>query len=614
MTDACAVAIGAVSGLGLGEAAYACAEVGEPARTALAHDEALASHGLLRPRCARAPSDLGVTPSADRATDLLRAALARVCDRLDAVMPRWRERRIGVCIGTSSGGMIAAERFFAARARGEAVSREEALRATYFGPFVDALGDIAPHKRCQVLAACASSTIAIGLALRWLDRQACDLVLAGGYDGVSLFVAAGFEALRATSASMPQPFRQGRDGMLLGEGAAVIALTREEDGIAPLFRVSGFGASADAVHITAPDRTGAGLIRAVRAALDDAGCERISLVSAHATATPFNDAAEAKALGELFDPVPVVHPFKAQIGHTLGAAGVLELLAATHALERGVAPAAYGDAPLDPEASVPLLERAEPRSLETTLKLSAAFGGVTAALVAQRHASNRRPSEVRPVSLRAWARIGDEPIDRAALAEALGMPRDKIARIDDLGQLALAAAAALARDVGRDALHGAGVVAGYALATLDTNELFNRRLLDKGPRWVDPRLFPATTPNAGAGQIAIALGLTGPNFAVCSGLASGLEALTVAAELVAAGDAERILVVAADDAGPAARHWVEIAAPGRAQARGAVAALIEAGDSGPRIDPDMAVDHAHGPIGHLALIDALDALRSGGLP
>ncbi|HZO16781.1 MAG TPA: hypothetical protein VFB62_26070, partial [Polyangiaceae bacterium] len=69
-----------------------------------------------------------------------------------------------------------------------------------------------------------------------------------------------------------------------------------------------------------------------------------------------------------------------------------------------------------------------------------------------------------------------------------------------------------------------------------------------------------------------------------------------------------------DDAGPAARHWVEIAAPGRAQARGAVAALIEAGDSGPRIDPDMAVDHAHGPIGHLALIDALDALRSGGLP
>jgi 3-oxoacyl-[acyl-carrier-protein] synthase-1/3-oxoacyl-[acyl-carrier-protein] synthase II len=373
-----------------------------------------------------------------------------------------------------------------------------------------------------------------------------------------------------------------------------------------LFRVSGFGASADAVHITAPDRSGAGLVRAARAALADAACEpsRVGLVSAHATSTPFNDGAEAKALRELFDPLPLVHPFKAQIGHTLGAAGVLELLAATHALEEQVAPAAAGDAPLDPEATVPMLEHAEPRRLDAALKLAAAFGGVTAALVAQREPSNRRPRPLRAVRVVGHAAVGDVPIDRVALADATGVPRDKLARIDDLGQLALAATAALASALGREALNGAGVVAGYALATLATNEIFNRRLIDKGPRWVDPRLFPATTPNSGAGHVAIAFGLTGPNFAVNGGLNGGLEAVAAAAELVAAGDADRMLVIAADDAGPAARSWVELVTPDRAHARGAVALLLEAGEPG-ALDLDMPIEHHRGAIGHLPLLEWL---------
>ena len=289
-------------------------------------------------------------------------------------MPDWRTRKVGVCIGTSSGGMLAAEHFIRRRANGETIDAALCNEASYFAPMVDALaaqgvfvdgGDegVVPVKRCQVLAACASSTIAIGLGMRWLERGVCDVVLAGGYDGVSLFVAAGFEAIRAISKGMPQPFRTGRDGMLLGEGAGMVALLREGDlgDCEALFRVSGFGASADAVHITAPDRTGAGLLRAAHAALDDAACEpaAIDLVSAHATSTPYNDAAESRAIHALCERPPLVHPFKAQIGHTLGAAGVLETLAAAHAMRSGVAPACYGDAPIDPDAEVPLLDRAE---------------------------------------------------------------------------------------------------------------------------------------------------------------------------------------------------------------------------------------------------------------
>jgi 3-oxoacyl-[acyl-carrier-protein] synthase-1/3-oxoacyl-[acyl-carrier-protein] synthase II len=603
------IAMGAASGLGRGQDAVAAGPPGEPAPTAIAEDAALAEAGLRRPRASRAVA----VPKRfeDRATDLLVDALEQTASELDEARPGWRDERLGVCIGTSSGGMLGAEKLFAALADGGAP--DDAAAATYFAPFGEALRatELAPIKRCQVVAACASSTIAIGMGMRWLARDACDLVLAGGYDGVSLFVAAGFEALRATSASMPKPFKLERDGMLLGEGAGIVALCREPVPAARFF-VTGFGASADAVHITAPDREGGGLIRAGRAALADARCDagRIDLVSAHGTSTPYNDAAEAKAVQALCDD-PIVHPFKAQIGHTLGAAGVLELLSAAHALNTQVAPACFGEGTPDPEAHVRLLERAEPRKLDAALKLSAAFGGVTAALVAEREQADsgaRRPA--RAVRVVGHAAVND--VDRVALAEVTNIPREKLARIDDLGQLALAAVAALAEGVGRPAFEGAGVVGGYSLATLDTNRRFNERLLKKGPRWVDPRLFPATSPNAGAGHCAIAYGLTGPCFAVNGGLAGSIEALAAGAELIASGDVDRMVIVAADDDGETARAWYAAEHTDRPHARGAVAALLTFYDpdapapaAGRRVDLDMPIPHETGPVGHLALLEWL---------
>jgi len=257
------------------------------------------------------------------------------------------------------------------------------------------------------------------------------------------------------------------------------------------------------------------------------------------------------------------------------------------------------------------------------LKLSAAFGGVTAALVIE--PSAKRPA-IDPVpsmaqdraingttparSLRAVAVLSHAGIDafeRPALAASLGMPLDRLARIDDLGQLALAAVVALRERAGNDAFAGAGIVGGYALATLDTNERFYSRLLEKGPRLVDPRLFPATSPNAGAGHVAIAFGLTGPSFAMCGGLGGAIVGLLAAAELIAAGDAERMIVVAADDDGPAARDWLELCAPGRRHARGATAVLLGVAPAGAAelVDLDRAVDHDGPAVGHLALRDWL---------
>jgi 3-oxoacyl-[acyl-carrier-protein] synthase II len=622
---AVAIAARAISPLGDGDEAVRAAELDEPARVVVRDDETLTQAGLARPLAARAPrvpEDTG-----DRATDLLLHVLAPLVAELDARRPGWRGERVGVYVGTSSGGMLVAERFFRARDDGfssldEAAARALARGATYFAPLDHALGAVSlePARRAHVLAACAASTIALGLASRALEQGDVDVAIAGGYDGVSVFVAAGFEALRATTASRCRPFRVGRDGMSLGEGAALVALVRACDaqGAAPLFHLAGFGASNDAVHITAPDRTGAGLARAARAALDDAGATTaaLPLVSAHATATPFNDAMEAKAIEALYEghEAPWLHPMKAQVGHTLGAAGVLETLAAVDSARRGLIPAAAGDGELDPDAPARLAERSIPRSYDAFLKLSAAFGGTNASLVVSREAPlARAPRGARRVALIDGAHVTEPDLD--LVSRVSGVARDRLGRLDAIGRLALTAATRLAEQVGAERLRGAGVIVGHALATLDTNDAYDARRRAKGARFVEPRAFPATSPNLVAGELAIAFGCTGPGFATGAGLSGGLEALELGCLLLRAGDAERLLVVAVDDAGPAALDWLARTGTARPFARGAVALLLEASApsaASERDEPGFApptVDHARGPIGHLALVPLVPPSR-----
>ena len=597
MSDVAIIAFGAVSALGEGASAVSAGVVGEVARLGIAHDDELARAGLARPFVARAL----IGDAEDRATALLGRALAGCVAELDGVRPGWRRERVGLVLGTSSGGMRAAEAAFAALANGEGVADREA--ATYFGPMARAARALGREldPAILVLGACASSVLAIGLGVRCLARGACDVVLAGGFDDVTVFVASGFEVLRATTASPPpRPFRLGRDGMSLGEGAAVLALARNEPA-ARLF-VTGFGASSDATHLTAPDREGAGLARAAVAALEEAGMPEIDLVSPHATATPFNDPAEARAIARALSgqrAVPVVHPFKAQIGHTLGAAGALELLACGDAIVRGIHPASAGEGPLDPDAPARLLDRTASGPVRAALKLACAFGGANAALVlaARPGGPTRAP---RPVYVRAATHVDTEPpLD--ALATAARTTVDRLARADGLVRLAVAAVAQLEAHCGT--LAGAGVVVGSALATIETNALYAARIRERGARAAAPRVFPYTSPNAVAGECSMAFGLTGPSFSVGGGLHAGLEALAAATLLVEGGDADRVVVVAVDETGPTTR-----ALAGDAVVSGAVALLLSASPT----DAIARVGELHvrrgvaasGPLaaGHLALL------------
>lgn len=617
-TRASAISVAAISPLGEGALALPSPVPGEPARVAIRRDPELERLGFARPFAARAPAEIFEGPAAhtDRAQVLLLRSLHALLDDL-AGWARGGER-VGFVLGTSSGGMCSAERLFEARVRGEALAPAQIEAATYFAPFAEAERQLRARGHdvaasLQLVTACAASTWALGVGLRWLRRGRADLVIAGGYDALGPFVASGFECLRATSASLPAPFRVGRDGMALGEGSGLVALVREGDerGRNTRFFVSGFGASTDAVHITAPDRSGGGLSRAGQAALLDASIDAASctLVSAHATATPFNDAMESKALVSLFGAAaPIVHPFKAQIGHTLGAAGVLETLALGSAIEAQVAPAAAGAGELDPDAPARLLERSETTSVVAGLKLSAAFGGANAALVVERSGSApaRHKRALRPVYLKAFAQA--RAPDAARVADVSRYDLDKVARVDALSLLLATAIAGL--DVAL--LKGAGIIVGHGLATIDINERFYARVLAKGPVAAEPRLFPPTSPNLMAGQVAIFFGLTGPSAAIASGVGGALQSIGLAAELVAAGDADSMVAASVDVFGVLSRFVLQSVFPGQSAVQdGAVAALVVADPAGALARVDL--DQARRGLTHEALLEELERLAAVGL-
>ncbi len=618
--SAAVVAFGAVSALGEGAAAASAGEPGVAASVALERDGELERAGLARPFAARAKLE---PRSGDRAAALLERALVLCAEDLDRVLPEWRGMRIGLAVGTSSGGMRSAEVAFSRLRQGglkDAPARD-VLGAFYFSPVLQAAPclEVSLSPATVVLGACAASVLAIGLGKRWLEEGLCDLVLAGGFDAVSVFVASGFEALRATTSGLPpRPFRLGRDGMALGEGAAILALAPSSRAPVARAHVTGFGASSDAVHLTAPDRSGKGLARAASAALDEAGRPLVDLVSAHATATPFSDAAEARAIAEALGHEAasrvLVHPFKAQVGHTLGAAGALEALVCIDALERRVLPAAAGAGPMDPDTPVRLLALAERGAPHTALKLSAAFGGANAAIVIAKTPSTVAPRAPRQVYVSRATYVAEEP-DAFALAAELSQPPERIARADGLTRLALASVGRLERELGaRGSLLGSGILVGEALATLETNALFHARIEERGARMAEPRRFPYTSPNAVAGECSVVFGLTGPGFAAGSGPCAGLEALILACDLVKCGDADRIVVVATDQVGPAASAICERL--GHEASSGAVAVLITGSAEGAvwRVDETRLelLPWTSGPTtgaGHRALLALTDASR-----
>ena len=250
-------------------------------------------------------------------------------------------------------------------------------------------------------------------------------------------------------------------------------------------------------------------------------------------------------------------------------------------MERGVLPAAGGEGARDPAIDVRLLDAAEAGPAAVALKLASAFGGANAALVLARDAPHdaartaspgARGSRVRcPTAFVHRAVHVTTALDVTTLVERTRLPEPAVARADELVRLALTAGLALA--TAGHALAGGGLIVGHGLATLETNAAFHARIAARGAAFAEGRKFPYTSPNAVVGECAIAFGLTGPSFAVGSGLHGALEALAVARDLVLAGDTELCVVIGVDEVGPRS-HAIFRALGVEPYASGAVATLV----------------------------------------
>ena len=231
--------------------------------------------------------------------------------------------------------------------------------------------------------ACASGATGVEVGRELLLAGCAGAVVVFGYDGISRFVATGFHSLAALSPSGARPFDASRDGLTIGDGAAVALLTYREPYREDII-VAGAGSSNDANHRTGPSRTGEGLFRAARAALADAAMrpEDIGGVKCHGTATNYNDAMEAKAIFSLFGAeIPPCFSIKGAIGHTSGAGSLVEVLIAAECLRRRLAPPTAGFSELGVDEKIPVSASSQHLRNKSLLCLSAGFGGINAAVV-----------------------------------------------------------------------------------------------------------------------------------------------------------------------------------------------------------------------------------------
>ncbi len=300
--------------------------------------------------------------------------------------------RCGVIIGSGIGGLATIEKEHGAFMKGgprrvspltvpkmmaNAASGAVAMKFGVFGP------------NYSPVSACATAGHAIGEAYRAIKYGSADVMLAGGSEAaLTPFALAAFTRMGALSKRNDEPdrasrpFDADREGFVFGEGAGVLVLESralaERRGAESMAELVGYGASADAYHVTQPDPKGHGAERAMRAALADARAapEDVAYINAHGTGTPFNDRIETVAIKNAFGTeakrIPISST-KSQTGHLLGAAGAIEAAAVVLALQKGIVPGTNNLDNPDPECDLDYVSEG-PREVKPGLALSNSFG------------------------------------------------------------------------------------------------------------------------------------------------------------------------------------------------------------------------------------------------
>lgn len=303
--------------------------------------------------------------------------LAQMRPELEALMERWDPSRVAILLGTSTAGADKTEVAYQHFVKHGALPEDyELWKHHTYGATLHVVRELtgATGPAWMISTACTSSAKPLGSAARLIEAGIIDAAIVGGVDTLCSMTLQGFHALSALSTERTKPFSKDRRGINIGEGGAFILLEREGPAKAWLM---GVGESSDAYHLAAPHPEGAGAALAMQRALEQANIDpaAVDFINAHGTGTGLNDAAESKAIAEIFPPQTPVFSTKGFTGHTLGGAGATEVVFCLLSLEGGWIPPSLYAAPLDERLPVRVTMAAEEGAYQYALSNSFAFGG-----------------------------------------------------------------------------------------------------------------------------------------------------------------------------------------------------------------------------------------------
>lgn len=317
-----------------------------------------------------------------RVNRLAAVALEPMRSSIQKAIRRWGADRVALVVGSSTAGIGTTEEAYTAfKQTGSLPSGYRFEHKHSYSNLVYVMRQLSGIRGpgYVVSTACSAAAKAFCSAGRLVSAGFADAVLVGGVDALCQITVRGFRSLHILSDRPCRPFGKERNGLNIGEGAAMFVLEREGEGPA---RLLGWGESSDAYRFSTPAPDGSGIISAMQGALRRSGLvpEDIDHINAHATGTRINDAAEGRAIAEIFPPSVRVVATKGYTGHALGAAGAIEAALSIMAIEHGWVPVSLGAEPLDPEVPLQVTLRSEPVPSRFVLSNSFAFGGSNACI------------------------------------------------------------------------------------------------------------------------------------------------------------------------------------------------------------------------------------------
>lgn len=531
----------------------------------------------------------------DRGLKLALNALHQALQNHAPITSLYPSDRIGVVMGTCSGGIYSAQRWLEQYWTSETPTNSKYAKMYYYNFVTELISGLvqAGGPVSTVSTACASSNNAIGLAADFIRSGKADMMLVGGYDALLETVYSGFTSVSALDDQPCRPYSADRSGLSLGEGAAFLILERYDVVKARNARmfaeILGYGLALDGYHPTAPHPEGAGAARAMETALKNSNLkpEDIDYINGHGTGTLLNDLSETRAiisaLGESAYRVPISST-KAATGHTLGASGVIEGIATIQSIQEGMLPPTIHLNQRDPNLVLDYVpNEARVSSVQVALSNSFAFGGNNAVVAYGQPFDNRKPFiyesnsiVVTGMGMATTEGLGIQPFWHAfsngklkntetqvsrkgnryyrisdTLFEQMESKFDRkaIRRLDRNSLMALYAVNDALQHAGikmeESLRERTGIISSHAFAVYEQFAELFRPVLNPSYR-VRPSVFPNSVYNGAVGAIASHFQVYGPGSTLNGAQSSSALGIIHAMELLKKGDCDAIICIGSD--------------------------------------------------------------------